>query len=356
MHLADSIRPWSARLAPYARGRLYRLTQPRFAFARFAQDLARLVEQLDPRWVIPTCEEVFYVAAAAARHGFADRVFAPPLDTLRTLHSKYEFAAFARTLGLAAPSTVRVTNKEELNRWRDRATQIVLKPEYSRFASHARVQPTQREFDAIAPTAAAPWVVQSFAAGEEICVWSASIAGEVAAFAAYKPLWRLGQSASFYFETDDDPTLLDMARAIARATKATGQLSYDVIRGADGTIRPIECNPRGVSGIHLFDSDPRLARALLGQAPLQTPTARARHLGPAMSLFGAPYALANGKFDAFKRDLARSRDVLSVTGEPWLGLGALLDAGRFTLVGLSRGRSAAGQSTDDIEWNGEPIL
>jgi hypothetical protein len=120
-------------------------------------------------------------------------------------------------------------------------------------------------------------------------------------------------------------------------------------------VRPIECNPRGVSGIHLFDGDARLAQALLGKAPLQTPEARARHLAPAMWLFGAPYALANGKLVQFKRDLAHSRDVLSVAGEPWLGLGALLDAGRFTLVGLSRGRSASGQSTDDIEWNGEVI-
>ena len=91
------------------------------------------------------------------------------------------------------------------------------------------------------------------------------------------------------------------------------------------------------------------------QARMQTPDAQARHLAPAMWLFGAPSALSRGKFGAFRRDLARSRDVLSAPGERWLALGALLDAGRFTLVGLSRGRSASGQSTDDIEWNGEPI-
>lgn len=190
---------------------------------------------------------------------------------------------------------------------------------------------------------------------EEICIWSACRAGDVVAFAAYKPLWRLGQSASFYFETADDAGLLATTRAIAKATGASGQLSFDVIRGGDGSITPIECNPRGISGIHLFDGDARLGRALLGEASLQTPNVQARHLGPAMWLFGAPYALVSGKLVAFRRDLARSRDVLSADGEPWLGLGALLDAGRFTLVGLSRGRSASGQSTDDIEWNGEPI-
>lgn len=354
-HLADSIRPWGARLSRQARGRLHRFAPPRFAFQRFADDLARLVDRLKPRWVIPTCEEVFYVAQAGALRGFADRVFAPTPEMLRTLHSKVEFATFARAHGVAAPHTTRVTSAAALAAWHGRARTIVLKPEFSRFASRTRIRPSSSELEAIVPTEDAPWAVQDFAQGEEICIWSASIGGEIVAFAAYKPLWRLGRSASFYFETDNDPALLAATRAIARAARATGQLSFDVIRTADGAIVPIECNPRGISGIHLFDSDPRLARALLGEAPLQTPDATARHLGPAMWLFGAPVALARGKLSAFRRDLARSRDVLSAPGEPWLGLGALLDAGRFTLVGLSRGRSASGQSTDDIEWNGGPI-
>ncbi|MCX7358031.1 MAG: hypothetical protein NT015_07810 [Alphaproteobacteria bacterium] len=354
-HLADSIRPWSARLARHARGRLHHFAAPRFVFTQFAADLVRLVDELDPKWIIPTCEEVFYVAEAGAQHGFGQRVLAPSPARLRTLHSKFEFAVFARASGVAAPETTRVSSRDDLKPWRGRAEEIVLKPEFSRFASHTRVRPTLEEFDAVAPTPQAPWVVQNFAPGDEICIWSTSIAGEVVAFAAYKPLWRLGQSASFYFETDNDPALLAMTRAIAKATGASGQLSFDVIRGADGSITPIECNPRGISGIHLFDGDPRLARALLGEATLQTPSAEARHLAPAMLLFGGPSALARGRIAAFNRDLARSKDVLSVPGEPWLGLGALLDASRFTLIGLSRGRSASGQSTDDIEWNGEPI-
>lgn len=354
-HLADSIHPWTVRFSRHARGRFHAVAPPRFAFKEFAEGLARLVDQIKPRLIVPTCEEVFYVAEAGARHGFAERVFAPPPAILRTLHSKVDFAHFARANGVAAPATERVTSTAELQAWRDRSHAIVLKPEFSRFASHAKIRPTTAELDAIQPTPAEPWAVQGFAEGEEICVWSASKNGVVTAFAAYKPLWRLGQSSSFYFERDDDPAILETTRAIARAANATGQLSFDVIRTPDGVIAPIECNPRGISGIHLFDRDPRLARALLSEAPLQTPAAEARHIGPAMMLFGAPSAISSGKFNAFRRDLARSRDVLNIPEEPMLGLGALLDAGRFTLIGLSRGRSASGQSTDDIEWNGEPI-
>jgi hypothetical protein len=350
--LADSIRPWSVRLA----GRpLLRLAPPRFAFAAFARDLAGLVERLDPALIAPTCEEVFYVAAAADRLGFADRVFAPAPSLLAQLHSKVEFAAVARGCGVATPLTRRVTSIDELACWRERSETLVLKPEFSRFASHALVCPTPRRVDALEPTPDAPWAVQDFVAGEELCIWSAARAGEVVAFAAYRPLWRVGRSSSFYFEADRDPALLAMAQAIARGLGATGQLSFDVIRRPDGVVAPIECNPRGVSGIHLFDADPSLARAIAGEGPLAMPTADARHLGPAMALIGAPQALLGGRLGDFRRDLARSRDVMRLSGERWAGLGALLDAGRFTMVGLSRGRSASGQSTDDIEWNGEPI-
>jgi hypothetical protein len=354
-HLADSVSPWSARLTRTARGALHRHAPPRFAFEAFVRDLAALVDQLDPALIVPTCEEVFYLAAAAEKLGISDRLFAPPLPTLKRLHSKVEFAAAAPGWGVAAPRTRRVTCAEGLAPYRARSGELVFKPEFSRFASHTLVRPAPETVDRLRPTPEAPWAVQDFVAGEEICLWSAAIAGEIVAFAAYKPLWRLGRSASFYFETDRDPALLDMARAVAKGCGGTGHLSFDVIRRPDGTISPIECNPRGISGLHLFDSDPGLARALMGQGPLALPQPSARHLAPAMWLLGAPQALAAGRWRAFRGDLARSRDVLGLSGERWSGLGALLDAGRFTLVGLSRGRSASGQSTDDIEWNGGAI-
>ena len=355
-HLADSIRPWSARLARIAERRLHRLPAPRFAFPAFCHALGRLVAALDPQLIVPTCEEVFYVVAAAERLGFADRVFAPSSATLRTLHSKVEFAELAQAAGVAAPVTRRVTSQVQLDAFRSEADRLVFKPEFSRFASHALVRPAVRALDRLRPTPDAPWAIQDYVAGEERCIWSAARDGRVVAFAAYRPTWRLGRSASFYFETDRDPALLRLAEALAAATSATGQLSFDVIRRQDGAVIPIECNPRGVSGLHLFDGNARLAAALLGKVDLQRPEADARHLAPAMWLLGAPQAALGGRLGAFRRDLARSRDVLGVSGQPAkAALGALLDAGRFTMIGLSRGNSASGQSTDDIEWNGEPI-
>jgi len=354
-HLADSVRPWAARACIGDAARLHLLAPPRFAFERFAEGLAALVERLDPDLVVPTCEEVFYVAEAAQRRGFADRVFAPAPELLRRLHSKVEFARLAQACGVAAPQTQRISDGAELAALSGVADMLVLKPEFSRFASHALIRPTPRQLGRVRPTAVTPWAAQAFVPGEEICIWSAARAGEVVAFAAYKPRWRLGRSASFYFEADHDPALLQMTRTIAAATNTTGQLSFDAIRSADGLVSPIECNPRSTSGLHLFDGAAALAHALLGEDKVLTPPAPARHIGAAMWLFAAAPAVLRGQARSYLDDLRRSGDVLRALGGAPVAAGALVDAARFAVVGLSRGRSASGQSTDDIEWNGEAI-
>ena len=355
-HLADSLSPFGAKLDPIGQGRLHRTASPRFAFTAFADDLQNLVEMLDPTWVIPTCEEVFYVAEAALRRGFSHKVFAPEPDLLRRLHSKVEFSRLAKEAGADAPQTVRLTSQADVQACRPDAAGLVFKPEYSRFASHIHIRPTPGQVDCIVATPSAPWAAQDYVEGEELCIWSAARAGEVVAFAAYKPCWRMGRSASFYFAVDNDPRLLSFAQLMARATGATGQLSYDVIRRPDGTIAPLECNPRSVSGLHLFDAGAPLALALVGESGLVRPTATARHLAPAMWLIGGPKALFSGRLHDFQADLARSRDALRTSEAPRKAvLGALLDAGRFATIGLFHGRSAAEQSTHDIEWNGATI-
>ena len=288
--------------------------------------------------------------------GRAVFLFAPQLDLLRQLHSKIEFATLAQSCGAAAPATRRITSRDALREWVPHAADLVFKPEFSRFATNALCRPSVRTFARINPTPEVPWAVQDFVKGTEICLWSAASQGEIVAFAAYQPRWRLGRSSSFYFDPDSDPKLLEFCRSIARATHVTGQLSFDVIRDAGGTIHPLECNPRGVSGIHLFAAEPTLAHALVGEGDLAIAPMVPRHLAPAMWLLGAPQALRQAQWQMFRADMRRSTDALALPGGDWSRLGTLLDATRFLYAGLKNGRSAAGQSTDDIEWNGEAIV
>lgn len=346
VHLADSVAAYAARLSQ-PRFPLHRLPPPRHRFAAFRSALSALVDRLGVTLVVPTCEEVFYVSAAATG---AFAVFAPPIDTLRRLHSKRAFIDLARDAGLCVPDTQSLTDPAHLTGLD--LPHLVLKPEFSRFAAATRVRP--RTVHDVRPTPEHPWVAQRFISGEELCLWSAAIAGRITAAVVYRPVLRHGRSAAYAFEAVDCPAAVDVARAIAAATDMTGHLSFDLILTADGMALPIECNPRATSGLHLYDED-TLARAILGERQPAPPPGTRRHLAPAMALLGAPTALATGRIAPFVRTWRSGSDAIGRPGDRWPMIGALVDAARFAALGLSRRRSPTRQTTDDIEWNGEPI-
>lgn len=349
VHLADSVTGWAARLSRSVTA-THLLAPPRTHFPRFAAGLRDLVARLDPVAILPTCEEVFYVAAA----GLGERVLAPPSAVLRTLHSKIGFACHARGLGLAAPETWRIESRADLGALPVAPEALVFKPDFSRFATHTLIRPTRAQLHVINPTPALPWAAQRVVAGEELCLWSFARQGRLVASVVYRPLWRHGMAAAYAFEAVDCPGALAMARTIAEADSLTGHLSFDVIVTPDGTVMPIECNPRAVSGLHLFDARPELARAMLGEGGAHA-VGGVRYLGPAMALLGVPAAIASGRVRAFAGDVRRGRDAVGRAGDRRPAIGALIDAGRFAVRALATRRSPAGATTDDIEWNGEPI-
>lgn len=355
VHLADCITPHAARgLRP--RVPCHRLPAPRRDFAAFRQALLALLDQLPQATVVPTCEEVFWLAEAARRDGWSARLLAPPPALLRQLHSKAEFPKFAAALGLDAPETVAFDAPITPGDLPFAPEDAVLKPEFSRFATHTLIAPDPARIAALRPAPARRWVAQRRIVGDELCSWAFAVAGRITAFAAYRPRWRHGTAAAFQFEAVDAPALRAISERVAAATGMTGHLSFDVIVDANGCSWPIECNPRAVSGLHLFDAVPALADALSGQGVLPEPQpGTLRHLAPAMALLGLPSALVSGRAGALLRDWRAGRDVVDRERQGLVTLGCLLDAGRFAVQALAAGRSPAGATTADIEWDGESM-
>jgi len=352
VELADSVRPYAASLSR-PRFRVHRLPPPRFAFDAFGARLRGLMEGFD--LLVPSCEEVFWVAAAASRDGWSDRIFAPSLEVLRSLHSKAEFPGLARAAGIDAPATRPLACRADLDALGD-AANLVLKPEFCRFGSHTHLAPTASALRDISPSPERRWVAQERIEGEEVCVWSVAHAGRLAACVVYRPVLRHGRAASYAFEAVDMPGVVDMARRIAGAVGGSGQLSYDVIVTPAGRVAPVECNPRAVSGLHLLDATPDLARAMIDGSPCPPPPdGTIRYLAPAMLLMGVPAAIAGRSAPHLWRTWRAGRDAVGLPGDRLPLAGVLLDAARFTAVSLTRRLSPTGATTDDIEWNGEPI-
>jgi hypothetical protein len=354
VHLADSVTPFAAR-ALRPRFPIHRLPPPRQAFADFRERMVGLIAEIDPDRIVPTCEEVFWLAEAASRDGYADRLFAPAPDLLRQLHSKALFAALAAELGLDAPETHLLGSPDDLRRVPIAPDALVLKPEFSRFATHVLVAPSPRARERVRPTAERRWVAQRLVRGEEICSWAAVRAGRITAFAAYRPRWRHGKAAAYQIEAVDMPAVRRVTEAIAAATGMSGHLSFDLIVDAEGRAWPIECNPRAVSGLHLLDAAPALGRALVENGDGLAPEpGRLRHLGPAMLFLGLPSALRRGRFGALLADWRAGTDVIG-RGNGMALVGCVADSARFALMALRAGASPAAATTADIEWDGEPI-
>src|SRR5690606_11193810 len=74
--------------------------------------------------------------------------------------------------------------------------------------------------------------------------------------------------AAIAFEQVQDPGIEDFVTRYIAATGWSGQISFDLMRLANGQVLPLECNPRATSGLHFFDEGPRFAAALAGKGPL----------------------------------------------------------------------------------------
>ncbi|MGY4398363.1 hypothetical protein ACVWZA_003569 [Sphingomonas sp. UYAg733] len=352
VHLADSVSPWAARMSRHVRA-THRLAPPRTEFAAFAFGLRALAARLDPVAIVPTCEEIFYVAAAADDLG--GRVLAPPLALLRTLHSKTDFADYAGALGITTPETWRIESRATLDALPLDPAMLVFKPEFSRFATHTLIRPKVADLARLSPTPERPWAAQRFIAGEELCLWSFARAGRIVAAVIYRPVWRHGRAAAYAFEVVECPGALGIARTIAASGAITGHLSLDLIVTPDGAVVPIECNPRAVSGLHLFDAQPDLARAMLGEDVDPLPTGGLNYLSPAMAMLGLPAALIKGRLPAFVADWRRGHDSIGRAGDRMPVIGTVIDAARFTAKAIRARHSPTSATTDDIEWNGEAI-
>lgn len=353
VHFADSTRCHAAR-AMRPKYPVHRVPPPRQEFEAFTRTMASLIHRTGARAIIPTCEEVFWLAMAAEREGFAGKLYAPDIALLRTLHSKALFAEFAAKIGISVPNTIALDRPMEIGNLPIARNELVLKPEFSRFASHAFIAPSDRQIAAMHPSPTRRWVAQKRLHGEEYCSWAALHDGEIAAFAAYRPRWRKGRAAAFLIEAVDVPAVREVTRKVGAATGMTGHIAFDLILDTAGIAHPIECNPRAVSGLHLLDASPELARAILGGEICAGPAAGAlRHMGPAMTLIGLPSALASGRIGEFREDWRRSSDVITRGEGMGVTLGCIRDAAGFAMQAVKAKRSPASATTADIEWDGE---
>jgi hypothetical protein len=352
--LADSFRYPMARATRMKAG-YARLPSPRKSFADYAVALDALVAREAPDLVVPTCEEVFFLAAARDIKRIALPLFAPPFDLLAQVHNKADFAEIAFGLGADPPPTVRLQSRADVAKLAVPTEGLVFKPAWSRFGSRVLIRPTQAAIATLAPTPADPWVAQTYLPGEEISAYAVAIDGRLTALQIYKPTYRVGLGAGVAFEAVEVAAARQFVTGLAARLNWTGQISFDFRRDADGALHVIECNPRATSGLHYFGPGDHLAAAILDGVAAQPSATGAMTLPLAMLAYGLPYAWHHDGLLRWWRDFSAMQDISAWPGDRGLLLSQLRALGEIAVKAAREGTGLVQASVRDIEWDGERL-
>ncbi|MEV1248065.1 ATP-grasp domain-containing protein [Nonomuraea sp. NPDC050022] len=319
----------------------YRVPPPNRAPEAFADALADIVKLEGVRLVVPTCEEIFWVARGRKR--LPCEVLAEPLGTLRALHSKWEFVQLAKGFGLPAPETALVTSQADLAGIR---RPFILKPVFSRFGTKVRVVRGNIALRA----GEGPWVAQELLDGKQVCTYSVAVKGRLVAHAAYAVEFT-ASGACVSFEPVEHAEVDAWVTEFVARVGFSGQIAFDFMAG--DRVLPMECNPRATSGVHLLGDE--LAGVLLGDVPDRplrpAPGTRAM-IGLAMLGFGLAGVRSWPELRRWASVVSAADDVIAVDGDrgPFLAqFGVLWEN---WIRSLWTRRSLIECSTYDIEWDG----
>ena len=327
---------------------------PRQQTSAFLDALKSIIVENKIDLLIPTCEEVFYVAMG--RDQLPCVVFAESIKKLNDLHNKWNFIVNAVGHGLYAPETILVNNQDDMlhaySHWRE----LVIKPVYSRFAGQTLILPSLKQaLAALALNSKSRWVAQEYIKGTQICTYSVCLNGRITAHTTYPSTFTAGQGAAIVFKHINHPAIFKWVKTFVEKNTFTGQIAFDFIETPNGQLYALECNPRATSGVHLLASHPNFVEAFLNPNILCVNRVKDHSymLATAMLVYGFPKALKNNQLAAWVKTFFTSDDVILDFKDPMPFIMQFRSILAYVSLARKEKITALEASTFDIEWNGE---
>ncbi|WP_434339137.1 hypothetical protein [Motilimonas cestriensis] len=317
-------------------------SSPRSEPKQYQCQITALVKQHQITLLIPTCEEVFYLAQFSHRlNGVNTLICDAPL--LFGLHDKFQlFTLLAGLPGVRLPRTKKITRVQQIDlKW-----DSILKPTFCRFGEQVIRNINQASLQEITVSPQQSWVQQQKLTGQAFCNYALCDRGVIIAHQVYLPEYRVNQSAATYFRPTVNRAINEFMSAFVSTYHFHGQVSFDFIEHL-GSIYVIECNPRTTSGLHLIADNLHWPSM---NTPMENSQNKAKYVGLAMLLAGGGKALLNAKIWC---DFYQGDNVLASKRYPLRPWALLLSTGELLLKSLRQRKSVTAASTDDIEWNGE---
>ncbi|AFZ35202.1 ATP-grasp fold domain protein, DUF201-type [Stanieria cyanosphaera PCC 7437] len=233
----------------------------------YCQRLLEIVQQKNIDVFIPVSSPI-----ASYYDSLAKKILEPDCEAIHfdpeitaMLDDKYAFCTKAKELGLSAPKVFCFTSPQQVIDFdfeSDGSQYIVKSIPYD---SVRRLDLTKLPFEGMESylrslpiSSEKPWVMQEFIRGQEYCFHATVRKGKIR-------LHCCSQSSPFQvnYEQVDNPAIYQWVEKFVRELNLTGQICFDMIQTPDGTVYPIECNPRLHSAITMFHDHPGVADAYL---------------------------------------------------------------------------------------------
>ena len=347
--------PWTITSFSTAIEQTLHVPSPRHRYTAFIQQLLVHIKTHKIDILIPTCEEVFWIAKGKESLEAECEVFTPALQYLRPMHSKIDFLDIANAARVCAPQTHRICTREDLRKHMNNCRNLVFKPEFSRFGTQVLMRPSADRISRIQPTPSHPWAAQECIDGQQFATWSLCREGRVLAHSAYPIEHRAGVGSAVFFRAIQHPAIFQCVQRIVAHTKWTGQIAFDFIVPEHGAPHVLECNPRLTSGIHLFRNQPEITDLFDGDIdrPLYHPKTVAIQLCLPMILYALPHALIQRNLRQWWLDFSEASDAIWCRQDPWPTIGQWLSVLALLLRALRLRTDPLSASTHDIEWNGD---
>ncbi len=333
-----------------------RLPSPTAGLLAFGEALSDACSTHRIDLIIPTCEEVLYLAAVRDLFAFDLPIWAPDFEDLKRVHNKYSFAQLTQTGPVTAPETHLLKSRADLESVP--AGEWIYKPVWSRFGDRVLIHPDKQTLATLLPTPTDPWVAQTWLPGEELCCHAVVHQGRCVAHQGYRPLWRAGmdKGAGVAVEPVNDPGITAFVEGFVAAQTWHGHISFDFRRDATSRLYVIECNPRATTGAHFFTADDHLPDAMLNGTPAQASRKTALTVPLAMLTYALPQALKTGRLRQWQRDFGRMGNLLSDSNDRPTWPYELRALAEIITGAVLTGKGLKATATADIEWNGGAFL
>ena len=327
------------------------ITSPRSDPTLYIDDLIHIIVENKIDLLIPMWEEVLYLSQHRKRLESHCELFFDQFSLLDQLHNKWKFNQLIHSSNLPHPTSLLLTKQSDLIDIPIEGP-FYLKKCYSRGSQSVYFIDRSSNIPNIKLDENDPWIAQKKISGRELCSFSVCHRGAVLAHAVYPVEYTLDGHSCVAFESCEHSGILSWVKHFIGEIGYTGQIAFDFIESGDNVLYPIECNPRGTSGLHLFHRSGELSSAYLGRSNglITPPEGSSQQIASGMLFYGWRQALREGYFCKYLKKFLTTKDVVFSAKDPLPFFAEPFVVGSYLLKSKRQGLTLPRFFTYDLEW------